>query len=102
MNDDTQFDVTAVGPDQAVTPVTYSNNTNAGMASASASYAGDANHNGSTGMKSITILKANATVNVAGYSGVYDGAAHGASGRGLHGGSYHGGHLRLLTSAAML
>ena len=34
----------AGGLNQAVTPVTYTNNTNAGTATASATYAGDANH----------------------------------------------------------
>ncbi len=47
---------------------------------ASAAFLGDANHAVSTDSKSITIAKANPTVVVTGYSGVYDGAAHGATG----------------------
>jgi hypothetical protein len=39
----------------AVTPVTYSNNTNVGTAGASASYGGDTNHNGSTGSSTFKI-----------------------------------------------
>jgi hypothetical protein len=54
--------------------------TNAGSYSASASFAGDANHNGSSDTKSFKINKANATINVVGYTGAYDGNAHGASG----------------------
>jgi hypothetical protein len=43
-------------------------------------FAGDANHNSASGSVAITISKANATINVSGYTGVYDGAAHGATG----------------------
>ena len=39
----------AGGLNQAVTPVTYTSNTNVGTAGASATYAGDANHSSSTG-----------------------------------------------------
>ncbi len=46
----------AGGLDQAVT-VTYANNTNVGTAVASATYAGDANHTGSTGTKTFAITK---------------------------------------------
>ncbi len=42
-------------PERVVTPVTYTDNTNVGTAGASASYAGDANHAGSTGTGSFTI-----------------------------------------------
>jgi hypothetical protein len=38
-----------------VTPVTYTANTNVGTATASATFAGDANHNGSAGSKTFTI-----------------------------------------------
>jgi hypothetical protein len=58
----------------------YANNTNAGTATASYTYAGDANHNGSSGSKTFAIDKANATINVNGYTGTYDGNAHGATG----------------------
>ena len=42
--------------------VVYGNNTNAGTATASASFAGDANHDGSSDAKTFTINKASATV----------------------------------------
>src|SRR5206468_8644544 len=41
--------------------VGYTNNTNAGTASASASYAGDANHSGSSDTKNFTIAQASST-----------------------------------------
>jgi hypothetical protein len=44
--------------------VGYSNNTNAGTASASASFAGDANHDGSSGTGSFTIEKAPVSVSI--------------------------------------
>ena len=47
---------------------------------ATATYVGDANHTGSSDTKSITILKADATIDVHGYSGIYDGDPHGATG----------------------
>src|SRR4029078_10270417 len=52
----------AGGLDHAVTPVTYTGNTNAGTASASATFAGDANHDGDTGSKDFTIDKASSSV----------------------------------------
>ncbi len=58
----------------------YSNNINAGTATASYSYGGSVNYNGSNDMKNFTIAKANPTITVSGYSGVYDGVSHGASG----------------------
>ena len=54
----------AGGLDQAVTPVTHSNNTNVGTAGASATYAGDANHTGSSDSKAFGITKATSTVTV--------------------------------------
>lgn len=69
----------AGGLSQSLT-VSYSNNTNAGTASASASFPGDANHTGSSDSKAFTINKANATINVTGYTGFYDGSQHGATG----------------------
>jgi len=47
---------------------------------ASYTYAGDANHDGSSGSKTYTISKANAVIAVNGYTGVYDGNSHGATG----------------------
>src|SRR5206468_1666764 len=47
---------------------------------ATANFAGDTNHDASSDAKSITITKADASITVNGYSGVYDGAAHGATG----------------------
>jgi probable HAF family extracellular repeat protein len=46
--------------------VSYTNNTNVGMAGASASYAGDANHSVSSGTGSFTIIKANQTITLTG------------------------------------
>jgi DNA/RNA endonuclease G (NUC1) len=63
----------------SLTP-TYSNNVNAGTATASASYAGDDNHEGSSDSKTFEIGKAVATINVQDYTGVYDGQAHGTTG----------------------
>ena len=55
--------------------------TNAGTYAADAwTFAGDSNYNASTGTVSDSIGKADATVNVTGYTGTYDGDAHGASG----------------------
>jgi hypothetical protein len=70
----------AGGLSQAVTPVTYTNNTNAGAAGASAAFPGDANHSASTGASSFTIMKATATCTVTGYAVTYDGAAHTTTG----------------------
>ena len=59
-----------------VTPVTYSNNVNAGTASASATYPGDANHTGSTGTATFTIDQAPSTTVVTCPSNVtYTGSA---------------------------
>ncbi len=44
------------------------------------SFAGDANYATASGDATVTITKAAATINVTGYTGVYDGGAHGASG----------------------
>ena len=84
----TAFTATAVvtgtgGLNQPV-PVVLSgdcvNVTTADGCTATATFAGDANHSGSTDSKSITIAKADAVCTVTGYTGTYDGAAHGASG----------------------
>ena len=50
------------GLNQAVATVTYTNNTNVGTAGASATYGGDANHNGSTGTGSFNITRRDASV----------------------------------------
>jgi hypothetical protein len=54
-----------------VTPVTYTTNTNAGTAGASATWAGDDNHTGSTGTGSFTIGKAPVVVAVSCPAGPY-------------------------------
>src|SRR4029078_11070877 len=59
-----------------VTPVTYTNNTNVGTANASAMYAGDANHNGSTGKPTFAADQAASVTAVNCPSAVtYDGTA---------------------------
>ena len=63
--------VTGVGGLNQVLSVTYANNINAGTATASASFDGDANHNGSTDSKSFTIEKASSTTTVTFESGPY-------------------------------
>ena len=64
--------------------VTYSgdclNVTSVNGCTATATFAGDANHTGGTGSASITLAKAVALVNITPYSGAYDGNAHGLSG----------------------
>lgn len=66
----------AGGLNQSV-PVTYSGNTNAGTATASATYAGDANHESSANSATFEIAKATSTVTVSCPAGpfVYDGSA---------------------------
>lgn len=58
----------------------YTNNTNAGSASASYTYAGNANHTGSSDSENFAITKADPGCDISGYTGIYDGVAHGASG----------------------
>jgi hypothetical protein len=53
---------------------------NVGTAHASASYAGDANHNGSNGADTFAIVKADASCTIVGYSVTYDASSHTASG----------------------
>src|SRR3989449_75863 len=64
----------ATGPgglNVAVTPVSYTSNTNVGTASASATYGGDANHLGSTGTGSFSISQATSTTTVSCPAGPY-------------------------------
>src|SRR6185503_9054198 len=70
--------VTGVGGlDEEVTPVNYSDNVNVGTAGASATYAGDSNHEGSNGNSSFSISKAASTtvVTCPGTPQTYTGAA---------------------------
>ena len=68
----------AGGLDAPVSPVMYLDNVNAGMATASASYPGDANHEGSSGSVTFEIRKAASVVTVSCGAGpfVYDGDDH--------------------------
>jgi hypothetical protein len=67
------------GLNQTLT-VTYANNVNAGTATASASYLGGDNWLPSSDTKTFIINKADATCTINGYTGVYDGNPHGATG----------------------
>ena len=55
--------------------------TDAPGGSAHWTFAGDANYNAAAGTVAITINRADAAINVSGFSGIYDGAPHGATGR---------------------
>jgi hypothetical protein len=68
----------AGGLSQTLT-VNYLNNVNAGTATASASYGGDANHNDSDGSQTFSIGKAGSTTAVVVSDAVYDGQPHGAT-----------------------
>lgn len=74
--------VSVTGPaGLSLTPApVYADNVNAGTATASYTFAGDDDYLPSTDSENFTIDKANATINVTGYTGFYDGAAHGATG----------------------
>ena len=61
----------------------YLNNVNAGTATASYDFTGDGNHDGSSDNANFVINKAKAAVTVNGYTGVYDGLAHGATGQAV-------------------
>ena len=68
--------VTGIGGLSQALTVTYTNNINAGTATASATFAGDANHNGSSDSKSFNIEKAaSITVVTCPASVVYNGGA---------------------------
>ena len=68
--------VTGVGGLNQTLVVSYTSNTNVGTATASASFAGDANHAASTNTATFAINPALVTATAGGYSGVYDGSAH--------------------------
>ncbi len=78
----TPCSVTVTGPGGlSLTPdPTYADNTDAGTATASYAYAGDANHTGSSDSGTFVIDQADANCTITGYTGTYDGAAHGATG----------------------
>jgi hypothetical protein len=69
----------AGGLDEPVT-VSYSHNTDAGTATASASFGGDDNHKPSDDSKTFTIDKATPSVSVSWSGWTFDGTAHAASG----------------------
>lgn len=56
--------------------VIYANNTNVGIATASAIFAGDANHTASSTVVNFAIVPSPVTVTAGSYSGVYDGSMH--------------------------
>lgn len=71
--------VSGPGLSTSVTP-RYTDNTNSGTATASAAFAGDANHTGSADTKTFEIDPAQATCDISGFTGDYDGNPHGAKG----------------------
>jgi hypothetical protein len=71
--------VTGVGGLNQSLTVNYSNNMSAGSATASATFAGDANHAGSSNNGGFTINPAPVTATAGSYSGVYDGSTHALS-----------------------
>jgi hypothetical protein len=71
--------VTGAGNLSATVAPTYTNNVHAGTASASASFGGDANHDGSSGSATFTISKASSTTVVTASNATYDGQSHGAT-----------------------
>jgi hypothetical protein len=89
----TPCSVTVTGANLSLTPgPSYTNNTNVGTATASYTYAGDSNHEGSSDSKNFEITKANATISVTPYNVTYDGHAHTAEGAatGVNGESLSG------------
>jgi len=85
--------VTVTGANLSLTPTAnYANNTNVGTATASYTYAGDANHDGSNDSKTFEITRANATISITPYSVIYDGNSHTATGTatGVNGESLSG------------
>ncbi|GAA4427726.1 hypothetical protein GCM10023188_11170 [Pontibacter saemangeumensis] len=76
----TPASVSVTGPGLAITPAAaYSNNINAGLATASFSYAESANYLASSDSKNFTINKATATLTLATLSHVYDGTEKSAT-----------------------
>jgi len=71
--------VTGAGALSLTPTASYSNNVNAGTATASYTFAGDANHTGSSDSKTFAIGKADPAVTVTGYSVTYDGNPHTAT-----------------------
>ncbi|HTS48240.1 MAG TPA: MBG domain-containing protein [Bryobacteraceae bacterium] len=63
--------VTGAGSLSQMPTPTYSNNINAGLATASYTFAGDANHNGSNGSANFTIMQAPLTIIASGASVMY-------------------------------
>jgi len=89
----TPCSVVVTGANLSLTPAAnYANNTNVGTATASYTYAGDANHDGSSDSKNFEITKANATISVTPYNVTYDGNPHTATGTatGVNGESLSG------------
>ena len=72
--------VLGAGSLNSTASATYTNNVNAGTATASYDFAGDTNHTGSSNSTTFVINRANPVIAVQGYTGVYDGLAHGATG----------------------
>ena len=71
--------VTGAGSLSQSLTVSYSNNTSAGSATANATFAGDANHTGSSNNGGFTINTAQVTATAGSYSGIYDGSTHALS-----------------------
>src|SRR5437867_1998247 len=76
----TPCSATVTGASLSLTPTPgYTNNTDAGTASASYTFGGDANHTGSSDSKTFTIAKAGSTTTVTAGSFIYDGSPHAAT-----------------------
>jgi hypothetical protein len=71
--------VTGAGGLNLTPTASYTNNVNAGTATASYTFAGDTNHSGSNDSKNFTIDKAVVTVTAGSGSATYDGTPHAAS-----------------------
>ena len=66
--------MTGAGLNQSVTPVTYTSNTNVSTVTASATFAGDANHGSDTGSSTFNITPAAVTATAGTGAWVYNGA----------------------------
>jgi hypothetical protein len=96
----TPCSVTVTGANLNLAPgASYTNNTNVGTATASYTFSGDSNHDGSSDSKTFEITKANATISVTPYNVTYDGHAHMAEGAatGVNGESLSGLDLSATT-----